>query len=1020
MRTLPFATIALVGLAAILSSCSHSDSRGGGVQALGSNSGATSSIGRQPTDPHALLEDPHQGGSAPSLSLMEMSYGRLVDVFDKDVASGERRLIYTDVVIGPSVMTDGIDYVLGANLAQGEELTILHEHGTLAFNAAFKDAENQRVPIQDNGLPPALPPWAMVPRNAALSLRFDDLLDPQTVTPENLRLEVGYPTNAPFQARVIPDPNHGAVLVSFYPTRVIVDLTVSEVESAMSAPPLPVNGAGLPLAQTVNEPNVALRIPTVVAPVVGQTTILSNLAGNGLTISGYGASDPSAPTQDLVCAFRSGGPTGATTDPHNGALPDVTPPRIVAELPLVFDGAVVSDSQVLGGYRALTATFFIEVCSPTIQVGDLICQEGLCGVVYSVGSQVGPAVQDLRFQLLYSNSGPPTGGLAKLTSAYDPNTDNAECFVSYGYTPTSTLPNMGLSPATTATVRFSEPMSMSALDAFYGVTLTENGASPAQSSDLIAGELAVSPSYSAARFTPLTRLAHTQGIQETYHVHVGDHPTFPLTDLAGLPLADPIAGAEFMLEPTVSSSTSHSLVLRFDSDDMLGADGFKEFRGQFTPDVPNEQLVSRSVSRFQGAADATNPLPGVMTAFAGGVQTPLVGMGSKLQQLWRYADFGMSLMDESMMNLDVEGLSWSPNGGVFTEIIPEFSITLGHARQVPDEKVDVLSGLLLHPNSGIGVDFAANILGTGQVVHEKGEGYLVTAADAYLSAGGTTLMPYPLNRSSAIEDYDYWTWRDTAVPSVGGNGGSGVPLDQEIQLLGLGPDKDYGPGAVPTIGLPLLAELRCYPSAGVFGINSLSVLLGSGVDSRPNFRAYSSGGTDTSGVVHVVDPDTEPVASGGFNPGSMPPGAATAPADNTFYVGAVDFVTTKSRAHSIWIDVGTSAMQSFLPPVILGDLPPGTDIELAFRGADSILGGTPGAPLYIGQDADGLDPYGDPVDDPATGTPVFFLGPPGENWTSDITDLNGSTYLQVRITFVGNPVSLQSTTLRGIGLCWTE
>ena len=64
------------------------------------------------------------------------------------------------------------------------------------------------------------------------------------------------------------------------------------------------------------------------------------------------------------------------------------------------------------------------------------------------------------------------------------------------------------------------------------------------------------------------------------------------------------------------------------------------------------------------AADRIHPVPGIMVPFTPGVQTPLSPLGSKMQAVWRYADFGWQVLDETLYNLDIVGLNWSPIGGL--------------------------------------------------------------------------------------------------------------------------------------------------------------------------------------------------------------------------------------------------------------------------------------------------------------------------------------------------------------------
>ena len=116
-----------------------------------------------------------------------------------------------------------------------------------------------------------LPPYTALPRNGAMVVIFDDVLAdggnpddptyPGKVTPDTVRIVTGYPPTEPFELRVVPDRNHGDIVGgTFHSTRVILDMTVSQVESQQVN--VPVNAVGLPSSIDVNQPNVALRIPT--------------------------------------------------------------------------------------------------------------------------------------------------------------------------------------------------------------------------------------------------------------------------------------------------------------------------------------------------------------------------------------------------------------------------------------------------------------------------------------------------------------------------------------------------------------------------------------------------------------------------------------------------------------------------------------------------------------------------------------------------------------------------------------
>ena len=92
--------------------------------------------------------------------------------------------------------------------------------------------------------------------------------------------------------------------------------------------------------------------------------------------------------------------------------------------------------------------------------------------------------------------------------------------------------------------------------------------------------------------------------------------------------------------------------------------------------------------------------------------------------------------------------------------------------------------------------------------------------------------------------------------------------------------------------------------------------------SKPYFRAFSTGGIDTSGNTVLVQPDNEDSANGGFNPFSLPnPGAPTPGRDDAFYFGAVDFVTRVSRSHSVWYETVDAAGLPFFDASASGVTP---------------------------------------------------------------------------------------------------
>lgn len=1028
MRHLQSGLLVPLSLALIAFGCSGSDSApqdpGGTESALHASSGGRSPGAVGPKDPAYLpfLGDPHQDGQAPALHLVDLSWGRLVDLYALDPATGKRELAYHHLVVGPDVHGDAVNYQLVHDLTQTDQLTILHRRGSPAFKSALQNAERTRLPIQDKGLPPDLPLWSMVGRNAAISMQFDDLLDEATVTAENVRLFTGYPPIVPFEVRVLADQNHGGIAdpegdgsVDFYTTRVIIDLTVSELDSILSNPPVPVNGTGLPEAITADAPNGVLRIPTRPDPSVGQLEILRNPIGRGLAFNGNGNNDPTSPTLDILRAFRSGGSTASLGDAYRGFLPDDVAPLPISSQGVVLSGTILPDPAVAGGFIIQQVGFNVARCTASGAQPFLIEQSGLLALSYDNGSSSGSTLHDVKVRVLFPAGSQPAAGQAWTSAGYVPG-DDPLCY--FDYTPDPAVePNRGLSPDAHVTVRFDEAIAAASVRALEDLTIASVASSP-DAHELVVGPVAIDATATRFELRPLVPLDHVSGTAERWYTTLRDGGA---EDLAGNAFDSGLAAdlqGDFFVDASASTLRTSNLALRFDSVDMIGGDGLPELRGQFLYDLANGAIIVRPISRFDGTVDRTKPLPAVMVPFPAGMQVPLVPLGAKLHQVWRYADMGFSLTDETNTNLDIEGISWSPVGGaVITDLYDEFSITLAHSGLLPDEYLDPMSGFPRYPNSGLKKVYADNYLDSGAIVHSKERGYTVSPADLYVSTTGTPMLPYPLNRDLAPEDHSYYTWRDTALQALGGAGGSGAPFDQEITVLGLGPDKTYPAGMVPSIGLPLLLEFRCYPTDFALGLNAFDVSLAANSSARPNFRAFSAGGYDTTGSPVIKHPDLEDVADGGFNPNSNPPGQPTMGIENTFYLGELELVTRISRAHTIWLDTATGA-PSFAEPLISADLPPGTQIELAYRGATSIIGGSPGQPLYIGSDGFGLDAYGDPIDDPATGAPLFLNLDP--TWKEAISEVDGAQHLQVRLTFVGNAATNEIARASGLGFAWFD
>lgn len=1053
-----------------------------------------------------FVVDPNFGGQQTSLKLKEVFWGRLVDIID---VQGARQA--TDAVVG-QLLDDGAAYEFDTNpITDKTTVRIRYAAGTSEYAAAYENllSDANLTRVADVGLNPVVT-IPFIPRNAALILKFDDLLNAASIDGLTIRVRTGNPPETPFLGRITADYNHGDLAefdgqagLEFYTTRVIVDSTVSSFDASSTG--LPVNSLGFPGSLSLGQANLQIRIPTKINAESNQTRILTNPTNHELSTSGNGTLDNNSLTLDLVRTLRTGGTGDATGDPNNGFLPDNESPSILGTQPVRFDDADrdgLTIEPVPGTnpqlYRTDISYAFVP-CALRLRRGDVIqqsvngctvfavvnCAPGQdCGTGAATGSASNGVLSDVYFSYIRADDpsnpdddecaqqGFVVSQVAQLGVEYTPalHPGAEPCFLTFSSV--GAPPNRNVATDSTVSIRFSEPMDPASLTAFDTFTLTryDQGYTDSTSDPLdtnpqtlptvvptyrnfVVGRVSGSPDLREFTFRPTLPFNHTVGRSEAIYLTLarptGTRPG--VLDLAGngleVTFATPDTAASdglvgFELDPTAAQQRTDGFVFRFDSSDMIpgtelpppGTDpdapgfGFPEFRGEFLIDGLNELLRPRPVTRFQAAADRTQPIPSLMSPFALGVQTPISRYGSKMQTLWRYCDVGFALLDEQFFNLDVEGLYWAPAGGaVVSDTIPRLEISLATSIRLPDEAVDA-NLLPLFPNSGIEATFSQNVLDAAndplRTVHPGAfgtPGYIIQPIDAVVTTTGTTVMPWPLNRNVAADKRSYYTWRSTAVLAKGGPNGRGADVSFAAPdiLAPFGqPDPPAFPvGQVPSIGLPLLMEFRCYPNEAITGANAFDISLATASSSRPNWRAFSTGGLSTTGLV-TREPDLQDVALGGFNPNSTPtPGGATLPVDNSFYIGAADIVIRVSRAFSNWFDSGSPGAR-YMEPVIEpvpADQPSGTQIQTAFRGANAATGNA------LRWQANLLDAYGE-----ATGAqPTYFQNI--ATWRNTMALISspdgiqpGARFFQMRLTFISNAATNLAPNLSALGITYRE
>lgn len=804
------------------------------------------------------------GGSGGRLFIENISWGRLVDVVDVNFT-----LVHKDFVIGEDIISDGQSFELTFNpVTEVATCRILRAQGDPLFDPLLARLTAGLGTVLGKGFS-SLPPFSLVPRNAAIRIKFSGAVNPASLNGSTLQVFAGVPPSTPINVRYVVDPVD--------PSVVIVDPTVTLIDQATTG--VPVNPTGFPPSVDPVTPNITLQIPTLEDPSNGQSEVLRGTGGSALSSIGNGPVNPAAPSM-VVRAFRAGN----FQDQNRGFLLDLAAPRLLGDQPIRIIGQTATQ---------LSYEFDVAGCISIPERGDVIQQGNRFAEVVQIVDSTPPDfvvnVERLDQQ----------GGLfstiqrAQYVSPFDDGTDLIDCFVRF--TPFAvTLPTNGVDPNATITLRFSEPMDPTTVGPFDSMMLSLNpDINGLTYRDFVLGE--VVPSADNRQFSfqaGLPGIAHEQGSSETYYLHVRSDPGnfASMRDLAGNPLDFPDQSISFTIDPTATSVRTASIVFRFGNPDEdnshPGATGNllgSEWRGQFRRFIEDGFVSGRTVSRFSVPVDPSQPVVGNKQPFTQPIQTPLVPLGSRMMTLWRYIDLGLTYPDETGYNIDVEGLGWSPFGGqVVSDFFEKMEIHLSHAQYLPDEYIDAGSQMPTFPNSGLNrASFSNNVLSQTAQVKVLDSQYSVNPLDAFLVPGsGTVMMRYPEFADDFGEKVTY-TWRDTTILSLGGPSSPGADPTVLDQIFGPGTAVAYVPGnRVPTIGLPLLMDYRVHPDTGSQsrGLNGFQISLAGTTSNKPNFRVFSSGGYNTQNQAVRVDPnDNRP--RGGFNPGTTPPGRPT-PADD--------------------------------------------------------------------------------------------------------------------------------------------
>lgn len=1027
----------LLGVALALGACGG----GGGGGSSGTPGGNISDGFEYPpgfdVSPAGFIVDPNQGGSANEFKLLEMFWGRLVDVYDYDAVSGVASLQHRGFVIGEEVFSDGVDYELAINgVTEVTSLRILHKAGTPEYKAAFDRIDDNVGPIAPNGYTSSGQPFSFIPRNGVLVLRFNDYVDHTTISSATVQVRTGLPPVQPFEARLFADSNHGGLIDAsggkeFRSTRVIIDPTVSELEAENSPVAIPVNALGFPSSVTTSAPNIAVLIPTQLSFSTGQFALLKGGSNETLKTATSSPSDVGAPNAPIVRTMRSGGTGSVSIDQNNGFLLDLIAPRIIGTQPLAITSILPATGFGDDAFL-LSITFQSSVCKTQPEVGDVIQMPGIFVEVIQAGTppDSNGIVNGLLVRLLTGDPSAFVIGQATFLSTFDPSKDVSRCFVRFSPIPAK-FPSTDVDPNSVATVRFSEPMDPGSVKPFDTFMFTRNQ-SNFTPSDIFVGDVLPSSDLREFRFIPVFPFSHNNLSAEKYYCSlVGG--AGGVNDLAGNKLATvgfspPV---EFTLNPIALSQQNGGVVLRFSSANEDGDPANKpEVRsGQVLFDFSNGVIKPRPVTRFSAVADRTTPVVANMIA-VGGILTPLSRYGSRLMHVYRYGDVGFTISDETNYNIDIERMAWVPLSGlIVSDFFENYEMTLTHSVYLPDETIDTAL-LPAFPKSGLNEDgFDLNVLidpkNERKVVSPKQDGYVLDPTQVFISPTNTLMYPWPMNLGNDPALYRYYTWRDTTIQAVGAPDGQGTDYGV-LATVGLIPPTAAGKFSIksftPTIGLPLLVEHKCYPTEAL-SLTLLDTSIAINSSSLPNFRVFSTGGLDASLNPVTKNPDTETVPDGGLcgNPIVCALGSPTPGDDNLFYIGQLDVVYRVTRTVTIWFDT-FDVDPNYAAPVLEprpDDQPLGTSVVLAFRGAAEFA---PGKKIV---DAQALDAYGDerPVvpgstlQYGATSEKNPSLNPKGfYQWFDAIDSIDGKRMFQLRISFFSNTKTNATPELSAIGV----
>ena len=1002
-----------------------------------------------------------------SLQLEEIAWGRLVNVQDVDGV-----LVESDVIINPDLDTDGQFYDMEVNpVSQAQTLIVQRSSGTADFNILLGAAKAGIEVVEPKaGIDP--PPYSVIPRNAAIRLRFSDPVDASTVTASSIQVLTGDPASLPQSVRYVVQ-NDNAADKGY----VIIDPIISAYQSATLG--LPTNPTGFPESSDSQNDNLLIRIPPERDLLFGQAEVLSNEKGT-LTFS-VDVDEPQDVAADgspvSIRVLRTGNPN----DPYNGFLRDVVRPTLVA-IQDIGISAITAPNGSANPVRELTYSLSAEWCANlTPKIGDVIELQNSLLSVQAINSYTPIIVEAYTLDgFLDPALATPVG--AKLSTRYDQRDAALQiCYVDISPTPTwnGAAAPLSVDPGATFEVTFSEPIDPLTVMSMHSLVLTAfeedaatfgdellyfrhanlgsesasayidrqrgyhldvdlNGtvASSERGGRVVFG--AIQPGAGSRSFT----LVPTAGLFEPntdaflqFSLAVRDGSD-GIRDLAGSPLdfsgfvagspAFADADAQFTTTPVAGESIKYFSLRALSVDE--NNDGLSEYGGQLFYDQTGA-ISGRSADSFSRDADPSNEYVGAQLSVTAGVPyEPLTPAGSVAMTMFRVHDLGFGYLNPAEYNLDVVGMAWSPLGGsVFDDQFDHISLALGHSAFLPDEALNI-QGLPVYPNSGLNIagGFDDNILGftqkdpQGQPLFDESivydGSYTLREINRINAESGNTMLPWP-------EFSQSYTWRDTNIPDTitGGHPQDlGAPPTYWLANNNL-TDPIWAPTKAPSIAMPLLARFRTYPrsTGNEFGSNTFQVTQMVASSQLPAFRVFSAGGLDSAGDWHFVIPD-DPDTGGTMPVGGYAAGQKTSAFDTFVYWSEIDFVVRVSRVFTHWFDMSVALPTGGAIGVLLepenSNQPTGTYVTVELRGAEQVAhGGDPTqqpSPL-----TDAATDFNDFAEYSAAGN--GDVSSPSE-WTTNFADLEAQNYryFQVRLTFVNNTTQGTEPSMDGLGIAW--